>query len=150
MKIILLEDIPNLGKAGEVVEVKRGYGKNFLLPEGKAEMVTKSRLKELEIHRVQIQKKAEYLHKRAETVKGQLEEIHLIMKMKCGETGRLYGRVTTIAVAKAVKEQTGIEISKRDVSIPETIKELGTHKVNVKLHPEVIADLKLDIEKIEE
>lgn len=150
MKVILLEDIPNLGTAGEVVVVKRGFGMNFLLPEGKAEMVTKSRLNEIETHKIAIKKKAEYFHKRSLEVKTQLESYPLIIKMKCGEAGRLYGAVTNLAVVSAVKVQTGIEIDKRDVKIPDPIKELGTYKVNVKLHPEVVADIKVTIEQLKD
>jgi large subunit ribosomal protein L9 len=150
MKVILLEDISNLGTAGEVVTVKRGFGMNYLLPEGKAEMVTKSRLNEVETHKAAIRKKAEHFHKRALEVKTQLESYPLVIKMKTGETGRLYGAVTGMAIVKAVKEQTNIEIEKRDVTIPIPIKEQGTYKVNVKLHPEVVADIKVTIEQLKD
>jgi large subunit ribosomal protein L9 len=150
MKVILLENIPKLGLAGEVVEVKRGFGANYLIPEGKAESVTKSRLKELETHQKQIKEKASYLKERAEKVKSQLEERPLEVKMKAGEGGKLYGSVTGIAVAKAVKEQFNIEIDKRDVTIPESIKIIGTHTINVKLHPEVVADIRIDVRTEEE
>ncbi|MCD6218665.1 50S ribosomal protein L9 [bacterium] len=146
MKVILLEDVPKLGKAGKVVEVKRGFGTNLLLPQGKAEIVTKSRLKELETHQKQIQQKSVYIKQRAEQVRDKIMERPLVVHMKAGEGGKLYGSVTGIAVAKAVKEQFGIDIDKSDVSITESIKIIGTYTINVKLHPEVIADIKIDVE----
>lgn len=146
MKVILLEDVPKLGNAGEVVEVKRGFGANFLLPGGKAEIVTKSRLKELETHQKQIQQKAVHVKHKAEQVRDKIMERPLVVHMKAGEGGKLYGSVTGIAVAKAVKEQFGIEIDKSDVSIAEPIKIIGTYTINIKLHPEVIADIKIDVE----
>ena len=145
MKVILLEDIPKLGTAGEVVEVKRGFGRNFLLPQQKAELVTKSRLKELETHQEQIRQKAVHIKQRAEKVRDQIQERPLEVQMKAGEGGKLYGSVTGIAVAKAVKEQFDIDIDKSDVKIPEPIKIIGTYTINVKLHPEVVADIKIDV-----
>ncbi|MFH1514105.1 MAG: 50S ribosomal protein L9 [bacterium] len=145
MKVILLEDIPKLGAAGEVVEVKRGFGANFLLPQRKAELVSKSRLKELETHQEQIRQKAAFIKQRAENVRDQIQARPLEVRMKAGEGGKLYGSVTGIAVAKAVKEQFGIDIDKQDVKIPEPIKIIGTHTINVKLHPEVVADIKIDV-----
>lgn len=145
MKVILLEDIPKLGTAGEVVEVKRGFGKNFLLPQRKAELVTKSRLKELETHQEQIRQKAEFIKQRAEKVRDLIQERPLEVHMKAGEGGKLYGSVTGIAVAKAVKGQFDIDIDKGDVKIPDPIKIIGTYTINVKLHPEVVADIKIDV-----
>ena len=145
MKVILLEDIPKLGNAGEVVDIKRGFGANFLLPQGKAEIVTKSRLKELETHQKQIQEKAVYVKQRAEQVRDKIMEKPLVVTMKTGETGKLYGAVTGIAVAKAVKEQFNIDIVKGDVKIAEPIKVIGTYTIRIKLHPEVEADVKIDV-----
>lgn len=145
MKVILVEDVPKLGSAGEVVEVKKGYGRNFLIPQGKAELVTKSRLKEIETHQEQIRKKALFIKERAEKTKENLETRPLEIKMKAGEGGKLYGSVTGITIAKAIKEQFNIDIDKRDVTIIEPIKIIGTHTINVKLHPEVIADIKIDV-----
>ena len=146
MKVILLEDIPRLGKAGEVVEVKRGYGANFLLLQKKAELVSKGKLKEIEVIQEQVRQKAAFQIKRAEEVRGKIQERPLSVHMKAGEGGKLYGAVTGIAVAKAVRQQFGIEIDKRDVTIPEPIKILGTYTINVKLHPQVIADIRIDVE----
>jgi len=145
IKVILLEDVPNLGKAGEVVEVKRGFGSNFLLIGKKAELVSKGKLKEIDAVQKQVREKAAYQLKKAQEVREQLQARPLTVKMKIGEAGKLYGSVTGIAVAKSVREQFGIEIDKRDVTIPEPIKIMGTHVVNVKLHPEVIADIRIDV-----
>jgi len=146
MKVILLEDVPRLGKAGEVVEVKRGYGANYLLLQKKAEMVSKGKLKEIEGVQEQIRQKAAFQLKKAQDVRDKIQERPLTVHMKAGEGGKLYGAVTGIAVAKAIKAQMGIEIDRRDVTIPEPIKIIGTHTINVKLHPQVVADIRIDVE----
>jgi large subunit ribosomal protein L9 len=146
MKVILLEDVPRLGKAGEVVEVKRGYGANYLLLQKKAEMVSKGKLKEIEGVQEQIRQKATFQLKKAQDVRDKIQERPLTVHMKAGEGGKLYGAVTGIAVAKAIKAQMGIEIDRRDVTIPEPIKIIGTHTINVKLHPQVVADIRIDVE----
>jgi len=145
MKVILLQDVPHLGKTGEVVEVKRGYGTNYLLIDKKAELVSKGKLKEIDATQKQVRDKAAFQLKKAEEVRKQLETKPLVVKMKVGEASKLYGSVTGISVAKAVREQFGIEIDKRDVTIPETIKIIGTYTVNVKLHPQVVADIRIDV-----
>ena len=150
MKVILLEDVPNLGKAGEVVEVKRGYGANYLLPNKMAEMVSLGKMKEIEAIQEQVRQKAVFVHKKAEDVKKHLEERALTILMKAGEGGKLYGSVTGIAVAKAVREQFGIDVDKREVTIPEPVKIIGTHRVTIKLHPEVVADIKIDVNALNE
>lgn len=146
MKVILLEDVPRLGKAGEVVEVKRGYGANYLILHKKAEILSKGKQKELEAIQEQVRQKAAYQLKKAQEVRDKIQERPLSVRMKAGEGGKLYGAVTGIAVAKAIQEQFGIEIDKRDVTIPEPIKILGTYTVNVKLHPQVVADIRIDVE----
>lgn len=146
MKVILLIDVPKLGKAGEVVDVKRGFGANYLLLQKKAELVSKGKLKEIEAIQEQVRHKAAFQLKKAEEVRDKLQERPLAVRMKAGEGGKLYGAVTGIAVAKAVREQFGIEIDKRDVVISEPIKIMGTHTVNVKLHPQVVADIRIDVE----
>ncbi|MAE93483.1 MAG: 50S ribosomal protein L9 [Deltaproteobacteria bacterium] len=144
VKVILREDVENLGDAGDVVAVKPGYARNFLIPTGKAIVATRSKISELEHHqRVIAEKQAKQL-KDLRAAKDRLEGLSLEISAQAGEEGKLFGSVTSAQIAALVAEK-GMQIDRRKIELAEPIKELGEHEVPVKLHREVIANLKVSV-----
>lgn len=142
MQVILLKDVKELGKAGQVVKVADGHGRNFLIPRGLAKEATEGSLADLQ-HKKEIEaKKKETELKAAQNLKAKLEEKELTVKVKAGEGGRLFGSVTSADLAD-VLGKNGVKIDKRDIQLKDHIKELGVHTVAVKLHREVVAKLKV-------
>ena len=153
MKVILLESVPNLGETGDVVEVKAGYGRNFLLPRKMAQALTQKALAEIEdIKRVAIRRAERELDAAKEMAKS-LEGHTVRMERKTGARGvKLYGSVTTQALAGSIGEFLQAEIDKRKITIPESIKTLGLHKYRIKLHPDVEVEGQVEVvkKKVEE
>ena len=138
MKVLLLENVHKLGSAGDIVEVKGGFGRNFLLPRGMAQAITAKAVKEIEeIKRVTIRRADRELNA-AKELGSKLESHTIQLEGKIGARGnKLYGSVTTQAIASSIGSYLGIEVDKRKISLPEAIKTLGMHKYVVKLHPDV-------------
>ncbi|MGF1427955.1 50S ribosomal protein L9 [Kitasatospora sp. LaBMicrA B282] len=141
MKIILTHEVPGLGGAGEIVEVKDGYARNFLVPRGFAIRWTKGGQKDVDAIR-----RARKIHEiqtieAANEVKAKLEGLQVKLAVRSGDAGRLFGSVTQADVVEAVKAAGGPVVDKRAVAIASPIKTVGTHKVSVKLHADVQADL---------
>jgi len=146
MEIILREDVDKLGRRGDVVKVAEGYGRNFLLPRGLAMAVTDANkamiAKERKANDAKLAKeKAEF-----EAVAQKISSLRFVAPRKVGENDVLYGSVTSGDIAEFLKSK-GVEIDKRKVSLDEPIKRLGEHEVKIKLHPEVVATLKLLVSK---
>jgi large subunit ribosomal protein L9 len=146
MEIILREDVDKLGRRGDVVKVAEGYGRNFLLPRGLAMAVTDSNkamiAKERKAHDAKLAKeKAEF-----EAVAQRIASLRFVAPRKVGENDVLYGSVTSGDIAEFLKGK-GVEIDKRKVVLDEPIKRLGDHEVKIKLHPDVVATLKLMVSK---
>ena len=144
VKLILREDVPKLGHAGEVVSVKPGYARNFLLPQGKAALASEARVKELEHHKRLIGEKVARELKDLGAARDRLEQLQLEVEAQAGEEGRLFGSVTAAQVAELIGEK-GIEIDRRKIDLAEPIKEVGEHSVPVKLHREVVANVRLKV-----
>ena len=144
VKLILREDVPKLGHAGEVVSVKPGYARNFLLPQGKAALASEAKVQELEHHRRLIAEKVTRELKDLNAVRDRLEQLQLEVEAKAGEEGKLFGSVTPIQIAELIGEK-GIEIDRRKIDLAEPIKEVGDHSVPIRLHREVIANVKLKV-----
>jgi len=144
VKLILREDVPKLGHAGEVVSVKPGYARNFLLPQGKAALASEARVKELDHHKRLIAEKVARDLKDLSAARDRLEQLELQVEAQAGEEGRLFGSVTAAQVAELIGEK-GIEIDRRKIDLAEPIKEVGEHSVPIKLHREVIANVKLKV-----
>jgi large subunit ribosomal protein L9 len=144
MKLILREDVPSLGKAGDVVDVRRGFGRNFLVPQGKAVLATRAKLRELEHERtVALTAQA----KRGTLARGLAEKLNaqsLVIARKVGETDRLFGSVTSLDIADALAA-AGVAIDRHLIHLPEPIKALGQFEVDVKLHGEVNAKVKVTV-----
>jgi large subunit ribosomal protein L9 len=144
VKLVLREDVPKLGHAGEVVSVKPGYARNFLLPQGKAALASEARVKELEHHKRLIAEKVARDLKDLSAARDRLEQLELQVEAQAGEEGRLFGSVTAAQVAELIGEK-GIEIDRRKIDLAEPIKEVGEHSVPIRLHREVIANVKLKV-----
>lgn len=137
MKIILKQDVPNLGQEGDIEEVADGYARNYLIPQGMAVRATPGAMKDFE-HRRKVQaKKHERMKKRAETLARRLTAQTLTFEVKMGETGQLYGSITNADIAEALEEQIGEEIDRRDIPLAEPIREVGEHFVPVHLMEDV-------------
>jgi large subunit ribosomal protein L9 len=144
MKVILLEPVVKLGTTGNIVEVKRGYARNFLVPRGLAMPATAQNLKSLEAQARSRSKKLEAVKADAEKLAGQLAEMVVELKAKSGE-GKIYGAITSQAVADAVETQSGLAIDRRKIEMGKAIKDLGEYEVVYKPHPEVPIKIKLNV-----
>ena len=147
MKLILTAAVDNLGLAGDVVEVKDGYGRNYLVPRGFAIRWTKGGEKQIEgIKRSRDAREIRGLDHASE-VREQLEALSIELPVRAGETGKLFGAVTAADVANAIKKAGGPTVDKRSVEISKPIKTLGPHTVGVRLHDAVTAHIELGVVK---
>ncbi len=145
MQVILLEKISNLGQLGDVVKVREGYGRNFLIPQGKARRATESAIKEFEARRADLEKAQADKLAAARTVGGKLDGFTVQHTAKAGVDGRLFGSVTNFDIAEALKKQ-GYEVDKSMVRLPEgPLKTIGDHKVQVALHTDVVVDITVSV-----
>jgi large subunit ribosomal protein L9 len=143
MKIILIEDVQNLGYKDDVVEVKNGYGRNFLIPTKKAILATPSALKQLAEKQKQQAQKMAKIKADAEAVAEQIKGLTLTISAKASEEGKLYGAVTNIQLAEAF-EAAGAKIERKTI-VAETVKELGSYTCTVKLHREVSVEVPFNV-----
>jgi large subunit ribosomal protein L9 len=146
MKMILLQDVKNLGKKGAVVDVADGYARNYLLPRKLAEAATDGHLRLIDKEKADQAARAQREQEKAQQLAEQLAEKAVPVKVKVGEGGRLFGSVTAADVATALSKQAGTPIDKRKVQLSDPIKQLGTYTVSVKLHPKVSAKIQVDVQ----
>lgn len=145
VQLVLNKDVSKLGKVGDLVEVAPGYARNYLLPQGLAVNVTPGVLKQVERRREQERLRLLELKKEAEVQKATLEKLGVLTIAKqAGEGDAIFGSVTDREVAEVVKEKTGLELDRREIEVPE-VRKVGSYKVQVKLHPEVIVTLNLAV-----
>ena len=144
VNLILQEAVTNLGEVGDLVRVKPGYARNYLIPQGKAIFATDARVKELEHHKRVVAEKAAKQLKDLEAVKAKFEGLALEIPARIGEEGKLFGSVTSLQIHEALVEK-GLEVERRRIELGEPIKEAGEHTVRVKLHRDVVADLKITV-----
>lgn len=143
MKVILLEDVKNVGKKGDVIDAKDGYVRNFLIPKKLAVEANKLNMQELErIEKHNALTKQNEINN-AESIADKLKDVNIIIKVKAGEAGKLFGSVTNKEIATSIFEQTGIEIDRKKIVLDEPLKNIGTSKVKIKLHQKV--DLEVDV-----
>ena len=142
--ILLREDIETLGGRGEIVKVKSGYARNYLLPKGLATLATKGNVKQIEQERAALLKKAAVEKATAEAQRDQMGNIALSFERKAGEGGTLFGSVTSMDIAEALQAK-GYEIDRRRISLRDAIKETGEYTVKVKLHREVTLDVPVTV-----
>lgn len=144
MRVILKEDVQGLGKAGQIITVKDGYARNYLIPKGLALVADERNLKLLEYQRKKIEEEAKKKRQDAESLAQRLSEIQLTIKAKAGEDQKLFGSITAKDVAEAL-EKEGIKIDKKQILIEEPIKRVGEHELQVKLSSGVVAKLKINV-----
>ena len=145
MKLILREDVENLGKGGELVEVKPGYGRNYLLPRGLAVAANTKNVRELDHQKKIAEAKAAKAKASAEAVAKRLSDTPVVLRRKVGEQDKLYGSVTVIDIVEALAAR-GLILDRRTLDLKEPLKTVGDHEVPVKLHREVIGKAKVKIE----
>jgi large subunit ribosomal protein L9 len=131
MQVILIQDVNNLGGAHELVTVKDGYGRNYLIPHKFAVEANPSNLKQLEERKKQLSKKEEKLLAEINSVISVLQESPLKIGAKTGTSGKIFGSVTSVQIARAIREQKGYEIDRRRITILDDVKELGTYKAKI-------------------
>ena len=144
MKVILRSDVENLGSLGDMVEVKAGYGRNYLLPQGFAMLATPSNLKVFELERKKLQIKVEAERGQASSLADKIHNTPVAIAMRVGENDKLYGSVTTALIAEAL-EAKGIDVDRRRVLLDTPIRALGDYKVRIRLHANVTAELPLSV-----
>jgi large subunit ribosomal protein L9 len=148
VQLILREDVHKLGDAGDLVQVKPGYARNFLLPQGKASLATSARVQELAHEKRIINEKLSKEQSDLEALRGRLEGTELSFTAQAGEEGKLFGSVTAAQVAEQLAEK-GLSIDRRKIVLDEPIKSLGEHEVSVRLRRELIAVVKVSVEAAE-
>ena len=141
MNVILLENVENLGSIGDLVKVKPGYGRNYLLPQGKAALATPENMKEIEARRAELEKAAAEELAAAKKRAGTNEGMELVIQANAGPEGKLFGSVGPIDIADAF-EQVQVEVERSEIRMPEgPVQELGEFQVGVHLHPEIDVDI---------
>ena len=148
MKVILKEDIPKLGRMGQTVDVARGYGRNYLIPEGKAILATSKNLKALAHELMLIQRKAELARKEAEGLAEKISGLTISLTRKVVEEDKLYGSVSVSDISQAL-EEAGVEIERKSIKLVDPIKSLGEFKVPIKVYDTVTAELTVQVLKEE-
>lgn len=144
MEIILNQDIPKLGYKGDIVEVKAGYARNFLIPQGIAMVANQSNRK---MHAEMMKQQSNKLAKRrddAQVLANRLEATEITMKAKTGNTTKIFGSITTLQIAHLLKDQ-GFDIDRRNISFPDPIKETGAHKAVVECYKDIYANLTINV-----
>lgn len=145
MRVILLQDVKDLGKAGALIEVSEGHGRNFLFPRKLAKEATPGALKEWEATQEAIRRREARLLAEAKAAGERLKDLTVSLKAKAGEGGKLYGSVTSKEIAAAIKAQLKVDADKRKIELPEHINALGTYGFTLKLHTQVHVDMKVSI-----
>jgi large subunit ribosomal protein L9 len=147
VKVVFLQDVPNVAKAGSVKEVADGYFRNFLLPRKLAVIATPAELKNLELQRQAATRRDAKLEQDAEAFAKVLQDTTVVLKMRAGTKEKLYGSVTSQDIAREIKKLTKQDVDKRKIELAEPIRELGSHQVSVKLTKDVTAIVNVVVEQ---
>jgi len=146
MQIILMEKVVNLGGLGDVVKVKDGFARNFLIPQGKAKRATQANLKEFEGRRAELERKANETLTDAQEKGTKLEGIKIDIAQKAGVDGRLFGSVTNADIAESLTKNTGIAVKKAEIRMPTgPLKHIGEFPITVQLHSDVLANITVHV-----
>ena len=145
MKLILTQDVTGLGEPGDIVEVKDGYGRNYLVPRGLAMRWTRGAEKQIDAMKKAREVRQVRDHGEAEALRDQLEALSVRLPARAGESGRLFGSVSVADIVEAVKVSGGPVVDKRRIEVGPAIKTLGTHQVSVQLHDGVTATVNVDV-----
>lgn len=145
MNVILLERVANLGNLGDAVKVKAGYGRNYLIPQGKAVPATAENVEKFEARRAELEKTAAEKLSTAEARKDAISALSITLTQRAGEEGKLFGSVGTSDIANAITE-AGVPVEKREVRLPNgPIRQIGEHSIEIELHSDVVADITVTV-----
>lgn len=147
MKVILLEDVKSLGKKGEIVQVNDGYARNYILPKKLGVEATGKNMNDLKLQKNNEKKVATEHLAAAKELARKLQEGQVKLAIRMGEGGRAFGSVSSKEIAQAVSDQLSLTVDKKKIQLKDPVKTLGTHEVDIKLHPEVTAKVKVVIEE---
>lgn len=147
MKVILLEDVKSLGKKGQLVEVSDGYARNFIFAKKLGVEATPKNLNDLKLQKAHEDKVAAQKLSDAKAFAADLEKVQVVLKIKAGEGGKLFGSISSKEIAQAAKDQLDLDIDKKKLVLPNPIKAVGTTMVPIKLHPQVTGELKVIVQE---
>ncbi len=145
VKVILLKDVPGQGKRGDMLNVAEGYARNYLLPRGLAAEASKGKMNELAVRRQAQAAKEQKVEQEARELAASLENLLVVVRAKTGEGGRLFGSVNNKDISDALAEQHKMILDKKKLVVKEPIKQLGVYTVTAKLHPNVHAEVKVEV-----
>ncbi len=143
MQVILMQDVDKIGQRGDIVDVSRGYVRNFLVPRGLAEVATPGKMEEARREMEETEERDRRLAERAEEVAATLNKSVITIETRTGEDERLFGSVTAANIARAIEQARGVRLDRRRIRLSEPIKSLGTHQVPVQVHGDVEANVKV-------
>ncbi|WP_324669051.1 50S ribosomal protein L9 [Geochorda subterranea] len=146
MKVVLTQDVKGVGRAGELVEVADGFGRNYLVPRGLAVMATGGTVKAVEHQQAVIRRKLEKERAEAESLAAKLQGARVVVKARAGDAGRLFGSVTAADVAEALERDLGVKVDRRRIELEGPIKSLGEHAVSLRLAPGISAEVRVVVE----
>ncbi|HHM20916.1 MAG TPA: 50S ribosomal protein L9 [Bacteroidetes bacterium] len=146
MEIILLKNIEKVGRKFDIVTVKNGYGRNYLIPQGLALLANKANRNNLESFKRQEAAKLEKMLDHFKEIAAKVNDQTITLPMKCGVSGKIFGSVTTLMLANALREQLGVEVDRRDILLPDDAKMVGTYTATLDLHPDVDATIEFTLE----
>ncbi len=147
MKIVLLENVKKLGKKDEVIEVSDGYARNVLIPKKQGLPATSENLNNLKLKNKNEEKKEENLRNLAEKNKTTLESKKIVLNIKAGANGKTFGSITSKEIAENIEQNAGLKVDKKDILLDESIKNIGTYDVKVRLHKDIIAVIKVEVQE---
>ncbi|SHJ13273.1 50S ribosomal protein L9 [Lutispora thermophila] len=145
MKVVLLQDVKALGKKDDIVNVSDGYARNFLFPKKLAVEATAGKLNEINDKKSSLENKKRKELEEAKKLAERLNNIEIVIKTKAGVNGKLFGSITAKDIADLIKENHKIEIDKKKIVLEDAIKSLGTHEIEIKVYPEVVAKVKVTV-----
>ena len=147
MKIILLQDVKKLGKKGDMLEVSDGYARNYILPQKLGVEANSNNMNDLKLQQNNAAKVAAVQLQSAKDLSEKLKDLKVVVSMKGGEGGRVFGSVSTKEIAEAAEKQLDIKLDKKKILLDEAIKSFGVHEVKIKLHPQVTGTLRVHVEE---
>lgn len=147
MKIVLLENVKKLGKKDEIIEVSDGYARNVIIPKKLGLPATAENLNNVRLKNKNEEKKEENLRNIAEKDKETIEKAKFVVSIKAGANGKTFGSITSKEIADAIKNESNIEVDKKDILLDESIKNVGTYDVKVKLHKDIQATIKVEVKE---
>lgn len=145
MKVILLQDVKSLGKKGDIVNVSDGYARNAILPKKLGVEANSKTLNDLKVQKQHADKVAAENLENAKLLAAEIEKQKIVMKLRSGKEGKAFGSISAKEIAQALKEQSNLEVDKKKMHLNESIRNLGTYEISVKLHPQVTAQLTVKV-----